>query len=394
MDGAGPHAEEVEATPVEGGSAPHALGLPQAARRVLDPAAAFMLFAIVMWWWFSLAVLGSPGDWAFDFRQFWQGANDVVNGVSPYPSSELLETAGYELDPAGIQEVFRFPYPAGAAVALVPLGALGFETAATVWSLLLIVSLTAAQLLLGVRDWRVYAVAASSAPVISSVRLGTLTPVLILALAIAWRWRDHRGVAGATLGVAIALKLFVWPVVIWLAATRRWFEAGLAFAVAVTLTFGAWAAIGFDGLAQYPELLRRLADVVADRGYSLVALGVELGLPLGAADAVPWLAGVALILGVVIAARRADGDQIAFTLAVGATIALSPIVWLHYFALLVVPLAVFRPRFAWVWLLLWVFWLTPHQTSDGDLWRIALALAIASMLLAIPLRSPRSRAEA
>jgi hypothetical protein len=48
-----------------------------------------VLLALIAWWWYALAVQGSPEDWAFDFRQFWQGVNGVVNGVSPYPCAPL-----------------------------------------------------------------------------------------------------------------------------------------------------------------------------------------------------------------------------------------------------------------------------------------------------------------
>ena len=340
------HAEEVPAVPVEGGErvAPH--GLVEAARRIVDPLAIGVIVLIVGWWWLTLAIQGSPGDWAFDFRQFWQGGNDVVNGVSPYPSAALLASAGDHLDPEGIREVFRFPYPAGAAVLLAPLGWLSFHTAAAVWSALLIGSLLGALWVLRVRDWRVLAVVVTAAPVVTAVRLGTFTPVLILLLAVAWRWRDRRWVAGSALGLAITLKLFVWPLVVWLAATRRYGAAAITGGLAAALTFGAWAAIGFDGMTRYPELLRRLTDVVADRGLSLVALGSELGLPDAVSGALPWVAGLTLLAGVVVAARRTDGDRVAYSLAVVASIALTPIVWLHYFALLVLPLAVMRPRFA------------------------------------------------
>jgi hypothetical protein len=308
---------------------------------------------------------------------------DVTNGDSPYPSAALLSTAGDHLDPEGIREVFRFPYPAAAAVLLAPLGMLGFHTAAAVWSALLIASLLAALWILGVRDWRVLSVVVSSAPVISSVRLGTFTPVLILLLAVAWRWRNRRWWAGAALALAISLKLFVWPVVLWLVATRRYGAAIVSGGLAAVFTLGAWAAIGFDGLRDYPELLRRLSDIVADRGFSLVALGTELGLPHVMATALPWIVGPALIAAVVLAARDVDRDETAFSLAVVASIAFTPIVWLHYFALLVVPLAVSRPRFAWPWLLMWVFWLVPEQESQGDLWRIALAtLLVGGVLVA------------
>ncbi len=356
-------------------------GLWVAGERAVGWIAPGVLLALVFWWWFVLAVQGSPGDWAFDFRQFWQGANDVANGVSPYPSATLLSTAGDHLDPEGVREVFRFPYPAGAAIALAPFGLLGFHAAAALWSAVLIVSLFAAVWILGVRDWRVLGVVISSAPVISSVRLGTLTPLLILLLAVAWRWRDRRWAAGGSLAIAISLKLFLWPLVVWLAATRRWMDAFTAVGLAAGMTFVAWAAIGFEGLADYPELVRRLTDVVADRGYSLVALGVEAGLPQGVAEVFPWLVGACLLAAVLAVARRDGGDCNAFSLAIIAAIALSPIVWLHYFALLVVPLALARPRLAWAWGLMWVFWLTPAQESDGDLWRILLAVSLVALVV-------------
>lgn len=364
--------------PLAGGSRVRASGIWTAARRSVDRVALGALLLVVAWWWLVLAVQSSPADWGFDFRQFWQGGNDVVNGVSPYPSEEVLATAGDHLDPVGIREVFRFPYPAGAAVALAPLGALGFETAAAVWSALLIASLLAALWVLGVRDWRVLGVVVTSAPVISSVRLGTLTPLLLLLLAVTWRWRDRRWVSGGALAAAISMKLFLWPVVVWLAATRRYVAAGIAAGLAALTTIAAWAAIGFEGLAEYPELVRRLSDVVADRGYSLVALGTELGLPRSVAETLPWLVGLSLLGAACVLARRERSDRRSFALAVVAAIALTPIVWLHYFALLVVPLALARPRFAWPWLLMWVFWLTPVQESQGDLWRILVAMSVAA----------------
>jgi hypothetical protein len=386
------HPEDVPAVPAEGGERVAAPGLLDAARRVVDPVAVAVILIVVGWWWLTLAVQATPGDWAFDFHQFWQGGTDVVDGVSPYPSASLLATAGDQLDPEGIREVFRFPYPAGAAVLLAPFGLLGFHAAAAVWSALLIVSVLAALWTLGVRDWRVLGIVVTAAPVITAVRLGTFTPLLVLLLAIAWRWRDRRWVAGSALGLAITLKLFVWPVVVWLLATRRYGAAAIAAGFASVLTFGAWGAIGFDGLTRYPELLRRLTDVVADRGLSLVALGSELGMPDAVAGALPWVVGVALLAAVVLAARKPEGDGVAYSLAIVASIALTPIVWLHYFSLLVLPLAVMRPRFAWPWLLLWVFWLMPDQENQGELWRVVLAAGVTGVLLGFLARSTRRQA--
>jgi len=367
-----PQAEDVRAMPVEGGERVGVNGFREAARRVGNPLALGVIAVIASWWWLTLAIQGSPWDWASDFEQFWQGANDVVNGVSPYPSPDLLATAGNHLDAQGIRDVFRFPYPAGAAIFLAPLGFMSFHTAAALWSAMLIASLFVALLILRVRDWRVFAIAVSSVPVISAVRLGTFTPLLLLVLAVTWRWRDRRWASGGALALGIALKLFLWPLVVWLVATRRYAAALIAGCLAMAFTVAAWAAIGFAGFADYPDLVHRLSEIVAVRSYSLVALGVEAGLARGVADALPWVVGLGILAGVAVCSRRADGDRVAFCLAVVAALALTPIVWLHYFALLVVPVAIYRPRFAWVWLLLWVFWVTPDQTNAGDLWRILL----------------------
>lgn len=371
-----PHSVEVGTIPAEGGQRTRASGLNEAGRRLFGPVALAVIIFLVVWWWFVLAIQAQPHDWAFDFQQFWQGGNDVVNGVSPYPHANALAGAGDTLDPEGIRSVFRFPYPAGAAVLLAPLGALSFHAAAAVWSALLIASMLGALWILRVRDWRVLAIVVTSAPILSSIRLGTFTPVLVLLLAVAWRWRDRKWVSGGALGAGICLKLLLWPLVAWFVASRRYAAAAIAAFGATLVTLVAWAAIGFEGLADYPELLRKLADVVAVRSLSLVALGAAVGLPRGVADLIPWIAGLGLLALVVIAARRKD-DRLSFSLAVLAAIALTPIVWLHYFSLLVVPVAIYRPRFAWVWVLFSLFWLTPQQTSDGDLWRILLVDALA-----------------
>ena len=369
------------------------IGMRAAAQRSAEWILFGALPVLIFCWWIAFSVLesrdGSEVYWAFDTRQYWQAGNDVLAGVSPYPSSQTVATAGDHLDEAGILETFRFTYPAAGAIAFAPLGLLGFDLAAAIWGLMLVASLFVSVWLLGVRDWRVMGIVFGSAPVINSVRIGTMTPVLILLLAVAWRWRESRWVVSGALAAAIALKLFLLPLVVWLAATRRWLEAGLTLCLAAAVTVGAWAAIGFDGFADYPDLLRRLTDIVQVRGFSLVALGAEADLPERVAGALPVVVGVALLAGVVVLAQRDDGDRIAFSVAVVAAIALTPIVWQHYFAILVVPLALARPRLAWAWGLMWIFWLVPFQEHDGELWRIVITTSIVALIITVAARTNR-----
>ena len=365
-------------------------GLLEAWRDLSGYVAIAVLGVLIGYWWLTMVSLGTPDDWGFDFRQFWQGANDVVNGVSPYPTSEQLAAARAEFGPTAIQEDYRFPYPAGAAVALAPFGVIDFDLAAAAWGFLLIGAILGSLLVLGVRDWRVFAIVVSSHPVVTSVRLGTFTPVLLLLAACVWRWRDRRWIAGGALAVALSLKLFLWPLGVWLLATRRYAAAGIATVLAGVITLGAWAAIGFEGLRVYPDLLRQLEDLVNEIGLSFVALGVRAGLSESVAELLPYLVGVPLLILVFALVSRKDGDRRAFCLAMVAAIAITPIVWLHYFTLLVAPLAVMRPRLAWPWAIMTAFWIVPAQGNEGHLWRIVVALglgaavAIASTLRARP----------
>jgi hypothetical protein len=56
---------------------------------------------------------------------------------------------------------------------------------------------------------------------------------------------------------------------------------------------------------------------------------------------------------------------------------LSPIVWRHFFALLVLPVALSRPRFGPIWLVPLAFWFVPG-TENGAPWQTALGLAVAA----------------
>jgi hypothetical protein len=156
----------------------------------------------------------------------------------------------------------------------------------------------------------------------------------------------------------------------------------------VTL-FLSWAVVGFRGLTEYPDLLRRLSDRQDDRAYTVYALGVDLGIPPSLAWAL-WLAtATTLLAACVVLARRGD-DQRAFVLALAAALAFSPIVWLHYFSLLLVAVAVAQPRLAPIW-----FVGIPLQVVvdtgvyNGSTFQTAAVLLAAAVTIALAL-APRS----
>jgi Glycosyltransferase family 87 len=256
-----------------------------------------------------------------------------------------------------------------------------------VWTLLSIALVATALWLLELRDWRCYALAFVFLFTRSSIHLGTIEPLLLLAVAAAWHWRDRIVPAASAVGAAIVLKLFLWPLLVWLALTRRLRAAGLAVALAAAAAIVSWAAIGFAGLGDYPSLLRRLANEESTSSYSVVALGVRAHLPLVAARILAVVVALALIAAAAYVARDErreprERDTATLTLVLAAALAASPIVWVHYFLLLLVPLALLRPRLSLLWFVPFAFQpLGEAAWPAGDARKLGLALAATLLII-------------
>src|SRR6266516_8176470 len=132
--------------------------------------------------------------------------------------------------------------------------------------------------------------------------IGTLGPLLLLATAAAWRYRERRLVVAAAVVGAVATKLFLWPLVIWLIATRRFRTAAATVALGIAVVFGSWAALGFDGLREYPHRISRVAGLEQEKSFSLFALARSLGMSTTAAQITFAFLTLAAIAAIVILA--------------------------------------------------------------------------------------------
>jgi alpha-1,2-mannosyltransferase len=310
-------------------------------------------------------LLPSLGDWEI----FRAAARSVLHGASPYGAPEAAALAHND----------RYVYPPITALLVAPLAVLPDEAGRVLVLLLALACVPVALRLLGVSDWRCYGLALLTAPVLDTVSLGALSSLLLVGIAAAWRYRDRRRLAALVAAVTAVAKLFVWPLLVWLAATRRLRTAVAAAALALVLLASGWAAIGFAGLRSYPTLLRVLSRVEAVQSYSLVGL---LRLDGAAATALTALLAVAVVAAIVLAARGADGERRALVLAVAGALAATPVLWLHYFVLLFVPLGLTRPRLSALWFAPLAFWVTPIAHSNGSLWRTCFALGVAVAIVA------------
>ena len=285
----------------------------------------------------------------------------------------------YEAPGADLSDRSNLLWPMAAVLPVVPLTALSPGTADWVATVLVIAALAAALWLLDVRDWRIYGVVLLWPATIEAIQTANASLPLTLLVALMWRYRDRAAIAGLALGYGIAVKLFLWPLAVWLALVGRVRAAAVAALVAAASLL---LLVPFIDIPDYVRLLRRLAQTFEHESYTLFALLSDLGVP----DTAARVATIALGLGVLALAwrRRSLG------LAIAAALCLSPIVWRHFFVLLLVPLALSRPRFDAVWLIpigLWV----GDGTFNGAPWQTACVLGLVALTFALCELRPGAR---
>jgi hypothetical protein len=323
------------------------------------------------------------GDAGWPFREAFLGAaHAVLDGESPYPGPG---------DPDFIRGA-AYVYPPVMALATIPFTALPADLAAMVFAGLIVACVPLTLAAVGVRDWRCYGLALLWPPVLSAIHVENITLLVGLGAALVWRYRDRPVAAGVALGVSMAVKPLLWPLGLWLLVSRRFAAVVWGIGVSVAVALGSWAAIGFDGLVDYPDLLRRLGDLMDEWGYSVYALALDLGVGHTTAKLLWFAVAVALLVACVAMAHRRD-DRRAFVLAMAVVIAASPVVWLHYFALLLVVVAVAQPRLGPVWFVPLAMFAS-EEIANGSTVQTALTLAAAALTFGLALRESPSAAPA
>jgi hypothetical protein len=318
---------------------------------------AFFQMPLLALGWLTWYVSGHAGG-GYDFAIFRRAGVAVLRGRSPYvrPTVHLL----------GQNDHFVYPMPF--AYLFVPFGFVSERVGAVAFLAVSTAAVLASLRLLGVHDWRCYGLAFLGVPVYGALYLGAVGPLLLLLVAAAWRCR-HTAWVGVLLALAAAAKLFLWPLLLWILVTRR-FRAAAAGATTLAIVTVVWALADPAGLSSYAKTVRVLNSTERSRSYSLQTLWFVLGLP----GLTILLVLVAALAAVAIFATAPD-ERRAFALGVTASLIATPILWLHYLVLLLVPIALYRPRLSWLWAVPLALWVTPQPHSLGSVWKIALVLA-------------------
>jgi glycosyl transferase family 87 len=323
----------------------------------------------------AFAIVVHNERYGSDFSTFYDSGRAVLHGASPYPAlASLPHVAGPLFAP--------FVYPPVAAFSMIPLSVLPFPVAVVLFCLINLAAAWLALRLLGVSDWRCYSIVYASSMMYAAVGIGTISPLLFLGVAAAWRFRHRAVIAGLLVAYVITAKLFLWPLWIWLVCTRRFKAAAVAAIAAGSAVLASWSLIGFAGMREYPRLLGRLTELEGPHSYSLYSLGRSLGLASAPAQSVVY---VATIVAVAAAFRFVRGDRQWLVAALGLSLLATPILWPHYLVLLWVPVALTHRRFSLLWLAPLALWLDAAGWSWGNPLRIIGLLAFVAAIVAVGL---------
>jgi hypothetical protein len=285
---------------------------------------------------------------AVDFqRTYWLAGLQVLHGEDPYRASAQQISGGA-----------AFVYPALAGILFAPFALVSHAVSTAIFIAVTMGAVIGTLLVARVRDWRLYPLAFLWWPVINGWQTANVTLLLGFLIILVWRYRDSTLRAGLLVALAISIKPFVWPIGLWLLATRRYRAAGWAFAWGLVINALAWWVLGFDEISRYLRISSDVTSALERTGYGVIALCLRAGAAVSLASAVMYLLAALVALLCVWIGRRGR-EEAALTVAVTLMLVASPLVWNHYFALLIVPLAILRPRVDALWLVPLVLWLCP-----------------------------------
>lgn len=358
---------------------------------------------LALQWSTITANVTAPSDWLPDFFQEYASARNHLEGRDLYADHRLTIPLYLGAPLAADRNVIWLnAHPPTSILLALPLAGLDFPTAFGLWAALSIVLafLTAwliiSQLKLAVGAWSLIpaaAVAVVCYPLLEHLRQGQLN--LVLAVLLTGAWAAERSgrprLAGGLIGLAAAIKLFPAFLLAFFAYRRRWSVviSGLVVLVVLTdltvLVFGprvyldyvrnvlpqiGWFRIAWNN-ASILGLFSKLFDPLPGHPHNLW----WRTSPLWNSPALMWagyLFVASAFVGVLGWVARKPGDlherDRAYGLALVCMLLLNPVVWEHYFVLLLLPLC-----------LIWV-----DLSEGGGAGPKAAFLAVVALLCAGP----------
>lgn len=252
---------------------------------------------------------------------------------------------GREVWHGEIELVSQSAWTGASAVLFSPFTLPPYWLAVAMWTTLSAVALVTALRLVGCRDNLALCIALLSPPSLACLVSGNVSLLLVFAIAVMWACRDRPWALGAAFGLALAVKVWLWPLAAFLVLTRRWRALGVT-ACWVAAAMLAWWLVSPETLGAYPERSEAIFEFFSVSTMGVVAALTNVGVGTAVAQGVATALGLAALA----VAWRVRGEAWVFGACVTAALLAAPLLWTHYYAVLLVPIAMLAPRLSWAWL--------------------------------------------
>lgn len=306
--------------------------------RQLLPVVATLTFAI------STALVVLAGAWGgtlgYDYLAYDAAARRLLAGAPLYDTS-------YEV--AGGFGLYYYPPPF--ALVVLPLAALvPADLAVWLWTVALVTLLLVGIALMPVSAttrWLTLALAGISWPVVQSIKLGQVGPLLLLLFAIGWRSLASDQVVGTVAALGTLVKLHPALLFGWALLRRRWWAIGIGVAAGVALSTLTTPIVGIRAWSDFALVLTRVSDPITIPGNATVgALAFRAGLERGMALLLQVLTmGGVLLIWLLVCLRRPP--LVGYLATIVASQLLSPTLWDHYGIFVLLPVAWLLDRRRW-----------------------------------------------
>jgi hypothetical protein len=319
---------------------------------------------------FIIQAAHPPHVYKKDILQEYLLAKAVLAGVDPYLPIPVLAQLFIGEVPVPLLP-HPTPHPPPLAILCLPLAILPFPQAALAWLLFELICLVwiarrIYPFIKGKAEWAGIAALAllfiAWTPFFEDLLYGQLMIFMLALLVESWlaSKRGQHGLAGIILGVAISIKFVAWPILLFLVLKRNWKASIGAVLTLATLHLAAAAAMGIGPTANYylqtgegifPFYKAFMFNFstwsigwrIFEGTGSTVLEAIEAPALFYAPELAPYVSiGLSisvLVISTLLALRSSHIDS-AFAIMVAVSIIISPIVWIHFFVLAALPMAV------------------------------------------------------
>lgn len=309
----------------------------RARTRLIDTGLLILAVALLLSLAFTLFSQELSGSFGYDFTAYYRAAARVAAGHSPYDPAILNGVVN-------AKGLGNYLYPPPLAQALVPLAALPFQVAASIWLLLQSTLLCAG---LALAAWAggarraafivagVAVLVVTSLPALDSLLEGNVAGFIVFAVALLLVAPGRLG-TGATMTIAGIVKLT--PLALLGPMARGGWRAAWGAALALLVVVGVSLAFAPQAWADWLQVLRgQMAGAVTYGGNLAPAAAASL---VGLSGLAAWLRVLGPLVGLLLIGAawflvRRPATAIALAL-VGSWL-VPPVFWPHYLVALSVP---------------------------------------------------------